>query len=309
MSQEAKIAAINIDMTCDRDCKNCEKFFECTMPEKWKVLERGRMIRAKMRMGGIKNKIVVVGGKGGVGKSTLAANLAMAFAMKGNKVSILDHDFDGPCIPKMFGVMDKKLTLTDNGIKPVEGLMGVQVLSTGFFLRDEQVVSWLHDTRRAATEEFLTHVDYGERDWLVVDLPPGTSSDAVNSMLYIPGIDGAVIVTIPPRVSQIVAKKATLLCKKAGVSVVGVIENMSGFVCPDCGQKADILMSGGGESMARELDVPFLGKVPIDPKASYGCDIGEPFVYKFPDSPVSQSVIEIVTKIEEKVIELKKVRG
>ncbi len=297
----AEIMAINVDMTCDRDCKACEKFFDCELEEKWKVLERGRMLRAKMRMGKIKHKIVVVGGKGGVGKSMLAANMAMALAMKGNRVSILDHDFDGPCIPKMFGVVGKGLRIDEDGIQPVEGLMGVQVISTGLFLKDEQVLTWLHEMRRSATEEFLTHVNYGERDWLVVDLPPGTSSDAVNSMLYIPGVDGAVVVTIPPRVSQIVAKKATLLCQTAKVRVLGIIENMSGLLCPKCGKRHDIFRVGGGEVLSQETGVPFLGRVPIDPKLSYSSDVGEPFVYKYPESAASKSVMEIVERIERAV--------
>jgi ATP-binding protein involved in chromosome partitioning len=297
-----EIISINVDLSCDRFCESCEKFFECENPEKEKMFIRRRMGKAKDTMSRIKYKIAVVGGKGGVGKSITTVNLSTALAMRGRKVSILDQDFDGATVPKMLGVMDKRLTLSDEGIIPVEGTLGIQVISTGNILRDDEVLTWFHDMRRNATEEFLSHVVYGERDYLLIDLPPGTSSDSVNMMEYIPDLTGAVIVTVPSEVSQNVAKKASLLCRKAKVKIFGVIENMGGFVCPECGSTVNILRYGGGEKLAKELDVPFLGRIPLDPRLSICSDEGKPFVLAHPESPASKEVMKIAETLENMVV-------
>ncbi len=293
-----EILAINVDMSCDKICEMCEKFFGCEAPEKKQMYDRRRMGRARQTMAKIKHKIAVVGGKGGVGKSTVSTNLSAALALRGRRVSILDQDFDGASIPKMLGIIGKRMTLSEDGIIPVEGMLGIQVVSTGSILRDEEILTWFHEMRRNATEEFISHVAYGERDYLIIDLPPGTSSDSVNMMQYIPDLDGAVIVTIPSDVSQNVAKKATLLCFKAGVKVIGVIENMSGFCCPKCGETVNILQSGGGERLAKELNIPFLGRIPLDPNFSASGDDGKPYVVAFPQSPASLVMKQIVDQIE-----------
>lgn len=297
-TREREILAINVDLSCDQHCEDCEKFFDCDNPEKEKMFNRRRMQRARQLMSKIKYKIAVVGGKGGVGKSITTANIAMALAMRGRKVSVLDQDFDGPCIPKMLGVTGKRLCLSDSGIVPVEGHLGIQVVSMGLILQDEDVLTWFHDMRRNATEEFISHVDYGDRDYLLIDLPPGTSSDTVNMMQYIPDLAGAVVVTIPSEVSQNVAKKATLLCQKAKVKVFGIIENMSGFVCPDCGKEVNILQRGGGEKLAQEMALPFLGRIPLDPRLSQCSDEGTPFVMAYPDSPATKAMMSIVDQVE-----------
>jgi len=296
---EKEIIALNVDMTCDHKCESCEKFFECEDPQKMKIFERRRMGRAKETMAKIKHKIAIAGGKGGVGKSMLTANLAMALAMKGRRVSVLDHDFDGASIPKMLGVTGKRLRMGENGISPVEGHLGIQVISMGLIAKDDEIVTLFHELRRGTTEEFLSHVEYGERDYLLVDLPPGTSSDAVNLMQYIPDLDGTIVVTIPPLVSQVVAKKATLLCMKAKVRLLGIVENMSGFICPKCGKEIHILKKGGGEMLAEELGIPFLGRLPLHPELSKASDEGIPFVLKYPDNPASQAVMAFAQKIEE----------
>ena len=303
---EVEIMAINVDLSCDGHCESCEKFFECENPKKWDMFKRRRMGVAREKMSKIQHKIAIVGGKGGVGKSITTTNLGMALALKGKRVSILDQDFDGASIPKMLGLMGKRLTLSERGIEPVEGYMGIQVISTGLILADEEVLTWFHDMRRNATEEFISHVNYGERDYLLIDLPPGTSSDSVNMMQYIPDLDGAVVVTIPSEVSQNVAKKACLLCIKAGVKIFGVIENMSGYVCPNCGAVVDILRRGGGEKLAKELDVPFFGRIPLDPRLSESCDRGEPFVKLYPDSPATKAMLKVVEAMEEAIEKAKK---
>lgn len=294
-----EIISINVDLSCDKFCETCEKFFECENPEKDKMFIRRRMGKAKDTMSKIKHKIAIVGGKGGVGKSITTVNLSTALAIRGRKVSILDQDFDGATVPKMLGVMDKRLSLSDEGIIPVEGTLGIQVISMGNILQTDEVLTWFHDMRRNATEEFLSHVVYGERDYLLIDLPPGTSSDSVNMMEYIPDLSGAVIVTVPSEVSQNVAKKASLLCRKAKVRIFGVIENMGGFVCPECGATVNILRYGGGEKLARELDVPFLGRIPLDPRLSICSDEGKPFVLAHPESPASKEVMKIAETLEK----------
>ena len=294
-----EIISINVDLSCDKFCESCEKFFECENPEKDKMFIRRRMGKAKQTMSKIKHKIAIVGGKGGVGKSITTVNLGTALAMLGRKVSILDQDFDGATVPKMLGIMAKKLTLSDEGILPVEGTLGIQVISMGNILQDDEVLTWFHDMRRNATEEFLSHVVYGERDYLLIDLPPGTSSDSVNMMEYIPDLSGAVIVTVPSEVSQNVAYKASLLCRKAKVRIFGVIENMGGFVCPECGTTVNILRFGGGEKLAKDLEVPFLGRIPLDPRLSVCSDEGKPFVLAHPESPASKEVMKIAKTLED----------
>lgn len=295
-----EIVALNVDFTCTLQCESCEHFFECNADYKWETYQRRRMSRARQVMSKIKHKIAVVGGKGGVGKSITTANLATAMAMKGKQVSILDHDFDGPCIPKMMG-LSGRMKLGREGIIPAEGVLGIQVVSMGLILANDEVLTWFHDMRRNATEEFLAHVEYGERDYLFVDLPPGTSSDSVNLMQYIPEIAGAVVVTIPSEVSQGVARKAALLCQKAKVPVFGVIENMSGYVCPHCGEESFILQKGGGERLAQEMGFRFFGRIPLDPRLSRASDEGIPFVYQHPDSPASVAVRRIVDELEEMI--------
>lgn len=302
---EKQLLQINVDLNCDYKCEHCEKFFECQDDIKWKIYGRRRMARAARTMAKIKKKIAVGGGKGGVGKSTMTANLAVALAMLGKKVSVLDQDFDGSTIPKLFGTVGRKLKIGERGLIPVEGLLGIQMVSMGSIQKEDQVVTMFHEMRRGTTEEFLAHVDYGERDYLLVDLPPGTSSDACNLMQYIPDLDGSVIVTVPPFVSQIAAKKASLLSLRADVRILGIIENMSGYICHKCGRRFDVMQSGGGERLAQELGVPFLGKVPLHPELSEASDAGVPFVYKYPDNPASKAVLEIAKKLDAYIDEIK----
>ena len=301
-AQQAKkvgkgIKELQLDMNCSFQCESCEKFFKCKSPEKLKIFERRRMSRVLKVMSKIKYKVAICAGKGGVGKSLFTTNFSTILAREGNKVAVLDQDLDGPCIPKMFGVGDKRMTMGDLGIIPVEGIFGIKLVSLGFVTTDDDIVNWFQEKRRNATEEFLSHVDYGELDYLNIDLPPGTSSDAVNLMQYIPDLDGMVVVTNPTRVSQLVAKRATVMAIESGVNVLGIVENMSGFVCPECGEEIDAMERGGGKMLAEELDVPFLGYIPLDPNTSASCDVGVPVVVSHPDSPSSIATEEITKKI------------
>ena len=251
------IKELQLDMSCSFHCESCEKFFKCKSPEKLKIFERRRMSRVLKVMSKIKHKVAICAGKGGVGKSLFTTNFSTVLAARGHKVAILDQDLDGPCIPKMLGLTKEKMFMGDYGIVPVKGIYDMKIVSLGFVTTEAEIVNWFQEKRRNATEEFLSHVDYGELDFLNIDLPPGTSSDAVNLMEYIPDLDGMVVVTNPTRISQIVARRATIMAIEAGVNMLGIVENMSGFVCPDCGEEVDIMEKGGGEDAGRRVGGPF----------------------------------------------------
>lgn len=299
METEAKsgIKRLQVDFTCDFKCESCERFFQCKNPEKLKIFDRRRMARARKTMAKIRRKVAICAGKGGVGKSMITSNLATALAMDGSKVAVMDSDFDGSCIPRMLGTLEKKLALTPKGIEPVEGILGIKVVAMANIMDEEDTTTWFHELRRNATEEFIAHVDYGELDYLLIDLPPGTSSDAVNLMEYIPDLDGMVIVTNPTLVSQGVALRAGMMAIEGGVKIIGIIENMSGFVCSDCKSIFYPLKKGGGEIVAQQLQTVLLGRVPLEAQASYASDHGVPFVYSNPESPASEAVKAIVEKI------------
>jgi Mrp family chromosome partitioning ATPase len=294
-----EVLNLNVELRCDHKCENCERFFDCRDPMKEKIYRRRRMSRAIIKMADIKHKVTISGGKGGVGKSMVSVNLATALAMRGRTVSILDQDFDGSTIPKMLGIQGiKRLKYGEKGIIPAEGLLGIQVISMALIYPDA-VITMFHEMRRGTTEEFVANVDYGKRDYLIVDLPPGTSSDACNLLQYIPDLDGTVTVTVPPKVSQLAARRATILSAKAGSTVLGVIENMSGYICGECGHEFYFMKRGGGEELAQELGVPFLGRLPMHPQLSECSDEGVPFVYKYPDNPASKKMAEIAEHLEQ----------
>lgn len=296
-----ELIALNVDLACEGQCEDCEKFFDCELSKKVETFARRRMEKARKSMAGIKHKVLSLGGKGGVGKTLIAANLAMALAMRGRKVSILDQTFDGPCVPRMLGVEGKGIGLTEEGLIPAEGPLGIQVVSMGLIMAEDEALTWFHDMKRNATEEFLCHVLYGPRDYLIIDVPAGTSSDTVNLIQYIPELDGATVVTVPSEVSQAVALKAIALCRKAKVPVFGVFENMGTFVCPECGDRVDILQSGGGQRLAEQMDAPFLGSIPMDRRVAECADDGSPVVYKYPDCEASQIINAAVDLIENKI--------
>jgi len=302
--QTFKIMKMNVDNSCDFVCEACSRYFGCTLPERVDMQDRGRMDIAARKMAQIRKKIVVLSGKGGVGKTTTATNLAVSLQLRGNRVCILDADFDSPSVPRMMGVTDVDVHTGRNGIIPVDTESGVQAMSVGFIIEDAEVVTWFHEMRRAATEEFCANVDYGALDYLIVDLPAGTGTEAVSVMQYISELDGALIVTMASDVSQATARRAATLCRDADVPIVGVIENMSGYICPSCGVGADVLCSGAGEQLAEELGVRFLGRVPLHQSVAEGSDRGRPFVLSAPESEAAKVYQTVTDNFEMSIGEL-----
>jgi len=257
------------------------------------------LLRARMKK--IKHKIAIISGKGGVGKTLTAVNLATAFAMQGheNRVGILDADLHGPCVPQMLGVEDKKIRVGPIGAFPAVGPLGVKVVSMALILEGKEVpVVWRGPLKMRAIEQFLSEVAWGELDFLFIDLPPGTGDEPLSVLKLLPDIDGVIIVTIPSEVSQNVVGKAITFARQLKTPVIGVIENMSSFVCPDCGAETHIFRTGGGKKVAQEYSVPFLGSIPLDPRVCEASDAGRPFVLEYPDSPAAKAFMEIIKKIK-----------
>jgi ATP-binding protein involved in chromosome partitioning len=253
----------------------------------------------KYRMKQVKHKVAVISGKGGVGKSTVAVNLAAAFALHGKHVGILDADIHGPSVPRLLGLTGQQVKVGPPGAFPVMGPLGMKVVSIDFFLPEEKTPTiWRGPLKMAAIRQFLSDVVWGELDVLFIDLPPGTGDEPLSVAQLLPDIDGVIIVTMPSELSRAVVKKAIEFAQRLGMPIIGVVENMSGYICPTCGDKIDIFRSGGGKKMAEETGVPFLGSIPIDPKIGVDSDKGVPFVIEHADSLGAKAFVEIVQKVE-----------
>jgi ATP-binding protein involved in chromosome partitioning len=264
---------------------------------KRQMLERNQALR--QRMSKIKHKIAVISGKGGVGKSTVTVNLAAAFALHGKHVGILDADIHGPSVPRLLGLTGKQLKVGPPGAFPVIATLGMKVVSIDFFLPEEKLPTiWRGPLKMTAIRQFLSDIVWGELDILFIDLPPGTGDEPLSIAQLLPEMDGVIIVTMPSELSRAVVTKAITFARRLGMPIIGVVENMSGFICPNCGEKVDIFQSGGGKKMAEEAEVPFLGGIPIDPQVSMDSDKGSPFVIEHPDSSAAKAFIEIVKKVE-----------
>jgi len=262
------------------------------------MLQQQQMLN--LRMGKIKHKVAIISGKGGVGKSTVTVNLAAAFAKSGHVVGILDADIHGPSVPRLLGLTGQEVKVGPPGAFPVPGPLGMKIISIDFFLPEERAPTiWRGPLKMRAIRQLLTDVVWGELDVLFIDLPPGTGDEVLSIAQLLPNIDGVVIVTMPGELSHAVVRKAITFTERMYMPVIGVVENMSGYVCPSCGEKVDIFQKGAGAKMAEEAGVPFLGKIPIDPKVSASSDKGVPFVLSNPDSPASKAFIEIVEKVED----------
>jgi ATP-binding protein involved in chromosome partitioning len=253
----------------------------------------------RFRMDKIKHKIAVISGKGGVGKSTVTVNLAAAFALHGKKVGVLDADIHGPSVPRLLGLTGQQVKVGPPGAFPVTGPLGMKVISIDFFLSEENVPTiWRGPLKMTAIRQLLSDIVWGELDVLLIDLPPGTGDEPLSVAQLLPEMDGVVIVTMPSDLSRAVVEKAITFARRLNMPIAGIVENMSGFICPHCGYKIDIFQSGGGEKMAMETGVPFLGSIPIDPQVSTDSDKGSPFVIAHPDSAAAKAFVEIVKKVE-----------
>jgi ATP-binding protein involved in chromosome partitioning len=247
---------------------------------------------------GVRNIIAVASGKGGVGKSTVATNLAVALAQSGAKVGLLDADIYGPSIPIMMGVTDKPRESDGRFIPPVH--YGVKVMSIGFFLDLNTAVVWRGPMVGKALQELIRGADWGELDYLVVDLPPGTGDAQLTLCQSVP-VTGALIVTTPQDVALSDVLKAIAMFEKVKVPVLGIVENMSYFICPHCEHRTEIFKYGGGRAAAQRLSIPFLGEVGIDPAIPVGGDAGEPLVVKAPDSPQAKQFHEVAGQVAAQV--------
>jgi ATP-binding protein involved in chromosome partitioning len=249
------------------------------------------------RMCSISNKILVLSGKGGVGKSTVAVNLATALMLEGMKVGLLDCDIHGPSIPKMLKLEGSQVKSTGDAIAPVE-LGGLKVMSIGFFLSNaEDAVIWRGPMKYSAIKQFLGEVEWGELDYLIIDLPPGTGDEPLTLIQLIGDATGAVVVTTPQDVSTADVRRSISFCRQLKLPVLGVVENMSGFVCPHCGETTDIFKTGGGQRMAEQMGVPFLGKIPIDAGIGQACDDGVPYIYQLPGTITGKEFKKLVENI------------
>jgi ATP-binding protein involved in chromosome partitioning len=300
--QLLEIIEINVDRSCYRkSCFNCCNYFQCRLPRKENLYDDTIFKNIREAMAGIKHKIAVMSCKGGVGKSTFAANLAVALAQKGRKVTILDCDFHGPCIPKILGADAKRLKIGERGIIPNKGASNVGVISMDFLIRPDEPVTWFDPLKKVTITQFLYGVDYGSPDYLIIDLPPGTGAESYGLLQYTPDLDGAIIITLPSESPQVVARRSIGLCRQAKVPIIGLVENMSHFVCTRCNKLTKMCGTKKTANLARKVGVPFLGDIPLDSHIFKSCDQGVPFVVGFPESGATLSLLKIATRVKEAV--------
>ena len=263
--------------------------------------ENDQMFEDRRQMGArlcrIRHKIVVLSGKGGVGKSTVAVNLATALMMAGHRVGLLDVDIHGPSIPTMLGLGHQAALGSEEGLLPIE-LGDMKIMSLGFLLPDpDDAIIWRGPRKMGVIKQFLKDVIWGDLDFLIIDSPPGTGDEPMSVCQLIENLDGAVIVTTPQKVAAVDVRKSVTFCRQMQVPVLGIIENMSGFVCPKCQEVTHILPAGGGRQIADSMHVPFLGSLPMDPQIAESGDAGRPFLHHYASSPTAKIMRDIITPI------------
>ena len=254
--------------------------------------------RLKDNLAKIQNKLIVMSGKGGVGKTTVAVNLAYGLAKKNKKVGILDVDIHGPNIAKMLGIEGQKFTGSELGIEPIEVLPNLKAVSLSFLLKNkDQPVIWRGPLKMITIKQFLADVNWGQLDYLIVDSPPGTGDEPLSICQLIPDINGAIVVTTPQEVAILDSRKSILFAKELKIPFIGVIENMSGFICPHCKKEIELFGFGGGEKAAGNLGVSFLGRLPVEPEIIKLGDSGQPFIHFKKETQTAKIMDEIINKI------------
>jgi len=249
------------------------------------------------RMSHIQHKVFVLSGKGGVGKSTIAVNMAVSLAESGKKVGLLDIDIHGPSVPTMLGLYQMPLVQNEGSIEPVYA-GNLKVMSIGFILNNEDdALIWRGPMKMGVIKQFLGDVEWGELDYLIVDCPPGTGDEPLSIVQLIKDPDGAVVVTTPQRVAAVDVRKSLTFCRKLDVPVLGILENMSGFSCPKCGEVSEIFRTGSGQKMATDFDIPFLGALPIDPAIVAACDGGVPFIQQYENTETAKLMKTLMAPI------------
>jgi ATP-binding protein involved in chromosome partitioning len=285
---------------CGKDAisETYDQSSSCTQQEK----EIHAQERLKSKLSHIKHRILVMSGKGGVGKSTVSTNLAVLLSLDGFDVGLLDADIHGPNIPKMLGIESQPVVGSADGITPVEVFPNLKVISMAFFIGDrDNPVVWRGPLKHSAISQFLGEVEWGDLDFLVVDLPPGTGDEPLSVAHLIKNVDGSIVVTTPQEVALLDSRKAVTFSRMLNIPVIGIVENMSGLECPHCHKEIPLFKIGGGEKAARDLKVTFLGRIPIDPEMVTDCDRGMPFVMSYPKSEATKAFRQIADRCKEYV--------
>ncbi len=257
----------------------------------------------QQRLSDVRHKIAVLSGKGGVGKSTFTTHLAHGMASdKEKEIGVLDVDICGPSVPRIMGLDGEQVHQSGSGWSPVYVEDNLGVMSVGFLLASpDDAVIWRGPKKNGLIKQFLRDVDWGKLDFLLIDTPPGTSDEHLSVVQYLKDakLDGAVIITTPQEISLLDVRKEISFCRKVKLPVLGVVENMSGFVCPKCKNETEIFpaTTGGAEQMCKEIGVSFLGKIPLDPRIGQCCDEGRSYLTEIPDSPASRAFREIIEKL------------
>lgn len=259
--------------------------------------QRGQAVH--QRMAQVKHKIIVMSGKGGVGKSTVAVSLATSLALEGRQVGLLDVDLHGPTVPQLLGLQGRQLEIVDETIVPMQVGDNLKVMSIGFLLGEtDEAVVWRGPMKAVAIEQFLGEVEWGELDYLIIDSPPGTGDEPLAVCQAIGKMDGAVIVTTPQETALSNVRRSVKFCRLLDLKVLGVIENMAGFVCPHCGEVTHVFSKGGGAAtMATKAGVPLLASIPLDPNIVEAADAGRSFVYHYSKSPAAQEFAKALAPI------------
>lgn len=283
----------------DTACESCGK--ETCEAKNRRPGETAEELEARRRLTAnlcrIRHTVLVMSGKGGVGKSTVAVNLAVALAAEGHAVGLLDVDFHGPSVPVLLGMETARPAMTEDRIVPVAH-GGLKVMTLGFFLENTDTpVIWRGPKKIAVIRQLLADVEWGDLDYLVIDAPPGTGDEPMTVCQMIPGLTGAVVVTTPQKVALRDVSRSLSFCRELKVRVLGIVENMSGWVCPKCGELANVFATGGGETLARQSGVPFLGRIPLDTGIMESGDAGKPFAHFRRESPSGQAFLRVTSAL------------